>query len=275
LNEIETETPNELSILIRMDSFAFMIIDQSNIVSVFERIPFKTKHHNFRYIDPVEILSIVQNNNLRYTRFKKVHISVDHSIFTYVPFELYEQGGWFDYLNFVAAGINKDDVVNSTTPADKVCIYTYPLDIRKLLSTLYPTTQVQHLSESLVAFLGREVSEDPTLFFLVHGEAGYVFVFENKELTLVNRYHAPTGKDRLYYILLTCKHRRLNPRKVNIKITGTKEAVDELQTDLAKYFIHIQLINWKNGWRLPLSVKNPMELFEFYCIHHANSWREV
>ncbi|NND08437.1 MAG: DUF3822 family protein [Saprospiraceae bacterium] len=275
MKDIATDTLNELSILLRMDSFAFMIIDQSNIVSVFERIPFKTPQRNFRYIDPVELLSIVQNNNLRYTRFEKVHISIDHSLFTYVPAELYDQDGWFDYLNFVAAGVTKDDVVNSAMPAEKVCIYTYPLGVRKLMSTLYPTTQVQHLSESLAVFLGREVSDDPTLFYLVHGDAGYIFVFENKELTLVNRYHAPSVKDRLYYILLTCKHRRLNPRKAYIKITGTRDAVDGLQTELEKYFIHIQQINWKNGWRLPLSVKNPMELFEFYCIHHANNWRNV
>ncbi len=275
MEEIQTDTPNELSILIRMDSFSFMIIDQSNIVSVYESIPFKTVNHHFRYIDPVEILSIVQNNNLRYTRFEEVHISIDHDTFTYVPGALYDQGGWFNYINFVAAGVKKDDVVNSPVPADMVCVYTYPLNIRKLISTLYPTTQVQHLSESLASFLGREVGDDPTLFFLIHGDAGYIFVFENKELTLVNRYHAPTTKDRLYYILLTCKHRRLNPRKVYIKITGSKGPVADLQQVLAKYFIHIQQIDWKNGWRLPLSVKNPMELFEFYCMHHANNRRKV
>ncbi len=267
--------PNELSILLRMDSFAFMIIDQSNIVSVFEHIPFKSATRHFRYIDPVEILSIVQNNNLRYNRFEKVHISIDHDTFTFVPSDLYDQGGWFDYLNFVSAGVRKDDVVNSPVRNDRVCVYAYPLAIRKLLSTLYPTTQVHHLSESLAAFLQGEISSDSTLFCLVHGDAVYIIVFEHNYITLLNRYHAPGDQDKLYYILLACKHRRLNPRKVYVKLTGTRGPVVDLKASLEKYFIHVHMIDWKNGWRLPLSVKNPMDLFEFYCMHHANHRGQV
>ncbi|MDH3244708.1 MAG: DUF3822 family protein [Saprospiraceae bacterium] len=261
--------PNELSILIRMDSFSFMIIDQSNIVSVFEEVPFKVKNHRFQHIDPVELLSIVQNNNLRHNRFEKVNISIDHQTFTYLPKELYEPESWFDYLNFVSTSVRKDDVVASDVDG-MVCLYTYPLPVRKLLSTLYPTTQVRHLSESLFSFLMDEVGEDMTIFVLIHRSDEYLLVFEAGKLTLINRYYAPTSKDRLYYLLLTCKHRSLNPRKVYVKLTGTDDAVHELNDDLQQYFIHVHQIDWKNGWRLPLTVRNPMDLFEFYCIHHAD-----
>lgn len=272
LDDIRT-IPNELSILIRMDSFSFMIIDQSNIVSVYETIPFKTEYDHFRYIDPIEILSIVQSNNLRHTRFEKVHISVDHDAYTYVPGDLYEQSAWYEYLSFVSTGISKDDVASTKTEGEVYCVYAYPLPIRKLLSTLYPTSQVHHLSESMTAFLKREVSEDPTLFSIAHGNSQHLMVFENKHLTLINTYHAPTADDQLYYILTACKHRNLNLRKANLRVTGDEGLVQDLKEDLSKYFIHIASIDWKNGWRLPLSVKNPMELFEFYCMHHANHWR--
>jgi hypothetical protein len=56
---------------------------------------------------------------------------------------------------------------------------------------------------------------------------------------------------------------------------GEKGPVEDLQNELMQYFIHVHKIDWKNGWRLPLSVKNPMELFEFYCMHHAYHRREV
>lgn len=256
-----------------MDSFAFMIIDQSNLVSVYENIPFKSQHEHFRYIDPVEILSIVQNNNLRFNRFEEVHIALDHDAFTYVPKTLYEQNAWFDYLNFVASGVKKDDVVSTGLDQDAVCIYNYPLSLRKLLSTLYPTSQVQHLSQSITAFLEREITDDPILFSIMHAEDQYLIIFEEKRLTLINRYHSPKIEDQLYYILAACKHRKLNPRKVNIKITADLQVVDDLKDELGRYFIHVSTIDWKNGWRLPLSVKNPMDLFEFYCMHHANHWR--
>lgn len=255
-----------------MDSFAFMIIDQSNIVSVYENIPFKAQHEHFRYIDPVEILSIVQNNNLRFNRFEEVHIALDHDSFTYVPRSLFEQNAWSDYLNFVSSGTQKDDVVATGTNRESVCVYAYPLSLRKLLSTLYPTSQVQHLSESITSFLEQEISEDPVLFSIQHGIDQYLIVFENKKLTLINRYHAPNAQDQLYYILAACKHRKLNPRKVNLKITANIDAVNDLKEELSRYFIHVSTIDWKNGWRLPLSVKNPMDLFEFYCMHHANHW---
>ena len=256
-----------------MDSFAFMIIDQSNLVSVYENIPFKAQNDQFRYIDPVEILSIVQNNNLRFNRFEEVHISLDHDTFTYVPESLFEHNAWFDYLNFVASGVKKDDVVATVTSDDKVCVYSYPLSMRKLLSTLYPTSQVHHLSESITAFLKKEVSEDPTLFSIIHNRTQYLIVFEDKKLTLINQYQAPTAQDQLYYILAACKHRNLSPRKVNIKLTGSLHTIEDLKEDLSHHFIHVTTIDWKNGWRLPLTVKNPMDLFEFYCMHHADHWR--
>jgi hypothetical protein len=255
-----------------MDSFAYMIIDQSNLVSVYENIPFKTRHEHFRYIDPVEILSIVQNSNLRFNRFEDVHIALDHDAFTYVPRGLFEHNAWFDYLNFVSSGTQKDDVVATGLEQDAVCVYTYPLSLRKLLSTLYPTSQVHHLSESLLWFLEREISDEPVLFSILHGEDQYLIVFENKKKTLINRYRAPGAQDQLYYILAACKHRKLNPRKVNIKITANLGIINDLKEELSRYFIHVSSIDWKNGWRLPLTVKNPMDLFEFYCMHHANHW---
>ncbi len=254
-----------------MDSFSFMIIDQANIVSVYETVPYKLPHHQFKHIDPVEILSIVQNNNLRSNRFEKVKIALDHDTFTFVPSPLYLAKSWHEYLTFVHLGLKKDDVVASAATQDSMCVYTYPLAIRKLLSTLYPTSQVQHLSESLIAFLQKEVSEDATLFAIVHGHELYILVFEEHQLTLVNKYQAVTGKDRLYYIMLVCKHRGMNPRKVQVRLTGSRIFVEELKAELGRYFIHVYLIEWRNGWRLPLSVKNPMDLFEFYCIHHADN----
>ena len=255
-----------------MDSFSFMIIDQSNLVSVYENVPFKAQNEQFRYIDPVEILSIVQNNNLRFNRFEEVHISLDHDAFTYVPTNLFEHNAWFDYLNFVSSGVKKDDVVATATKDKKVCVYSYPLSMRKLLSTLYPTSQVHHLSESITSFLQNEVSDDPTLFSIIHNKNQYLIVFENKHLSLINQYKAPTAQDQLYYILAACKHRNLSPRKVNIKLTGSLHTIEDLKEDLSRYFIHVASIDWKNGWRLPLTVKNPMDLFEFYCMHHADHW---
>ncbi len=256
-----------------MDSFAFMIIDQSNLVSVYENIPLKSKNEHFRFIDPVEILSIVQQHNLRYTRFEDVHISVDHDAFTYVPKALYDEGSWSEYLNFVASGVKKDDVVASEATDKVFCIYSYPMPLRKLLSTLYPTSQVHHLSSSITSYLKKEVGDDPTLFSIIHDEEQYLVIFENREVTLVNRYHAPSAQDLLYYIVTACKHRKLNPRKVYLKITGNRTMADDLKAELGRYFIHVAAIDWKNGWRLPLSVKDPMHLFDFYCMHHANHWR--
>ncbi len=256
-----------------MDSFAFMIIDQSNIVSVFERIPFKSPREHFRYVDPVEILSVVQNNNLRYNKYEKVHISLDHSAFTFVPSELYRPEAWYDYLTYLSSDVRKDDVVTSSGDDGSVCVYSYPLAVRKLLSTLYPTTQVHHLSQSIISFLRREVTDDAVLFSLVYGADQYLLAFDRKQLVLVNRYQAPTVEDQMYYILAACKHAHLHPQKVSIKITGSLEQVDPLKDQLTRYFIHVSPIEWRNGWRLPLSVKNPMELFEFYCIHHAHRQR--
>lgn len=252
-----------------------MIIDQSNIVSVYESIPFKMPYQQFKHIDPVEILSIVQNNNLRSNRFDTVNISLDHDAFTYVPAVHYEAASWYEYLSFVHQDLKKDDVVASRSYEDTICVYAYPLPIRKLLSTLYPTCKVQHLSESLMAFLKREVSDEPTLFVIIHDDAMYIVIYENYELTLINKYQATSSRDRLYYTMLACKHRELNPRKVNIRVTGSRLFAEELKDELSRYFIHVYLIEWRNGWRLPLSVKNPMDLFEFYCMHHANNWGEV
>ena len=198
---------------------------------------------------------------------------MDHDAFSYVPKALYEQNAWFDYLNFVSSGAKKDDVVATGLDREAVCVYTYPLSLRKLLSTLYPTSQVQHLSESITTFLEKEITDDPILFSIMHGEDQYMIIYEAKKLTLINRYHSPKPEDQLYYILAACKHRKLNPRKVNIKITADLGMVNDLKEELSRYFIHVSSIDWKNGWRLPLSVKNPMDLFEFYCMHHANHWR--
>ncbi len=258
-----------------MDSFAFVIIDDANIVSTYKSVPFQTKYHHFKNVDPVEILAIIQGNNLRSNRFEKVNISLDHEAFTYVPANAYDPTSWLDYLAFVSSGVKKDDVAASRKRDDMVCVYTFPLPIRKLFSTLYPTSQVSHLTESLIGFLQAEVGQDPTIFVLMHGEDAYVIIFEDHSMTLINRYHAPTAKDRLYYILLACKHRRLNPRKVNIKISGDQDDSHELQEELRKFFIHVTAIEWRNGWRLPLSVKDPLELFEFYCMHHADHRRTV
>ena len=126
-----------------------------------------------------------------------------------------------------------------------------------------------------MAFLKREVSDEPTMFVIIHGDAQYILIFEDQKITLINKYHAPSSRDRLYHTMLACKHRNLNPRKVNLRVTGSRLFVEELKDELSRYFIHVYLIEWRNGWRLPLSVKNPMDLFEFYCMHHANNWGQV
>ncbi len=262
----------QLSILLRLDSFAFMARTNSEVTQ-FEQIPWKAKPGDIQHLPLQELIALVDQHDLAKVAQKHVQVNVDHSQFTLVPKKLFDRSRWWVYLQSIFPALTRDDICFMQTD-DLVVVYAYPLALRRVLSTLLPHSIVRPFVTSILGYLSGSASKTlPALYSVHSGGQLYLLTFLDGKIKLLNRYPATSAADVIYYILLVSDQMDLDLLKTTLKMAASKSVAKEVQSVLGANFRDFQMIDWLNGWRLPLHVNNPAEVFELYCMQHAHHSR--
>ncbi|MBX2817171.1 MAG: DUF3822 family protein [Saprospiraceae bacterium] len=262
---------DSLSILLRMDSFSFMTVDQEGNITRYQLQELSQRGSNKKHIDSGHLLGWIEDHHLQAESFSNIQINIDHGAFTLVPKQLFDADRWHTYL---ASSISKDNV--AFTPVEQMqCVYSLPLELRQTLSVQFPSAIVRHLSESLYLYMNHDVSQEPTIYFVEKNGFAYLMAYKQQRMTILNRYAVGNWRDALYYMLLITKQLELQAEDVLYKLSANAILIKALHKQLTDRGMQCEVIDWKNGWRLPTEVVDSMQLFDLYCVHYADHFRTI
>jgi len=251
-----------------MDSFAFMTLDQSEITQ-FVQVPWKSNPGSIKHLPLQELIALIDRFGLSKHGLENVEVNLEgHS--TIVPAALFDPAQWWIYLQQLHPELRRDDICYLRYD-QMVIVYAYPLGLRRVLSTMLPESLVRPFVASMLGFFDRASGGGDKLS-AVHSNGQLFLLMQSQgQRRLVNRYTATTTADVVYYALLAADQLGLEPSSTSFRFAGSKPIVKEVRNLLAAHFLHFEVIDWVNGWRLPTNVIDPIEIFDLYCVQHENN----
>lgn len=255
-----------------MDSFAFMTLDESEITQ-FERVAWKSNPSSISHLPLQELITMIDRFGLsRRENYDDIKLNIE-SHFTIVPAPLFDSSQWWIYLQRLHPHLNRDDIC-FLQRGEMVLIYAFPLGLRRVLSTMLPECRVLPFVVSVARFFDRNLGRSAATIqgLLTHGQL-YLSVQDRGETKLLNRYAATSASDVIYYTMMVAEQLEIEPSKSNLQLAGSKAVLKEVHSVFDTYFLSFKSTEWINGWRLPVTVIDPIDIIDLYCVQHANNRR--
>lgn len=238
----------ELSILLGMDSFVYMITDGQQKLQVLSQFPFRDQQHPYdsRHY-PLESLDTYLNKHaLLKSRFRNIKLGIHSPLFTIVPERLYSEKDKKSLLAHLSETANLFEVrTDQLSSLHSRMVYSLDRQLSDLIKRHFSSARIFNMNTAmLLATYPLAAREKEGRQFYVHADEHYlrIFLFEGKNLLAAtqNPYQAP--QDFVYYILLTFEQFRLSPLEQPVYVCGRIHQGADLYEQLARYVQHIHYL---------------------------------
>ena len=234
----------ELSILLGMDSFVYMITDGQQKVQVLAQFPYLSKQPYSSHDYPLESLeNYLEKNTLLKSRFRNIKLGIHSPGFTLIPDRLFSEKDKKAILSHLS---NADDPYE--VRSDKIQpilsrnVYSVSEPLSDLIKRHFSSARVFNLNTTLLLATLRIASLESKghqLFFHVDGHYLRTYLFEGKNLLVAthNAYQSP--QDFVYYVMLVFEQFGLSPDTQKVNLCGNIHQDSELYQQLFRYVRNI------------------------------------
>ncbi|MCB9080391.1 MAG: DUF3822 family protein [Lewinellaceae bacterium] len=233
----------KLSILIGMDSFSYVIVDNQQQLLVFRSFsqPQEGRLHRFHMTNWQTVFT--ESDHLRQT-FREVRVAIDLPQIALVPGSLYKPEAKQAYLQGIASLPTASNIKSdSVASMDSFAVYAVPGALEAMLDHYLPGRQQWHLYTALIPHLQQRTAKTGTAVFAkISSHKINLFVFQHGQLTFANAFPCVTGTDHLYYILAVMEQFSLNPKEVPVQIFGHLLPDSAIFRQLSRYLPKIQFL---------------------------------
>jgi hypothetical protein len=238
----------ELSILLGMDSFVYMITDGQQQQQVLSQFPFRDQQHPYHSKHyPLEALEAYLNKHaLLKARFRTVKLGIHSSLFTLIPERLYsekDKKNLLIHLSETAAlhEVRADQLGNLNSRL----VYSLDRKLADLIKRHFSSARIFNMNSTMLLATHQLASQEREGYqFYLHVDGHYmrIFLFEGKNLLAAtqNAYQAP--QDLVYYVLLTFEQFRLSPADQPVFVCGSIHRDSDLYNQLYRYVQHIHYL---------------------------------
>ncbi len=237
-----------LSILVGMDSFAYMITDDKRSVVALKQFHFEEKVRN-----PIELGRKLQpllvEDTLLNGTFERTFVAIDTTNFTLVPDLLFDENEVASYLTDVTYVSENDKIL-----VDKFAFIPskliYPIDkgIQFLLKLHFPDCEIFNVFSALLGSARQMILQEGVtgkyLFVNVRRSTLQVLLFEDEKLLIANAYSYRGLDDFQYFIFLIFHQFKLDPAKTPIYLAGQIDEKHEKFTVLHDRIEQVHLVDW-------------------------------
>ena len=235
-------TNQELSILIGMDSFAYIITGENREVEMIREFEIEATRIE-RIV--AEIQTIIDEDKPLNLPYKRIRMAYTGSIVTIVPDRLYDREKRPQYLQQLTQVEEHYEFRSDrleTIEAQNV--YALEEELGVFLRTSYPGTLFFHLSTVLFNQLHPFTSNKNgyNLFVNVRGRNLNIFLFQKDTLVFSNSFQYQASKDFVYFIMLVFDQFELDSHKIPIYLSGQIIEQSEIYKLLFRYVKHIQFL---------------------------------
>ncbi|MCH2084325.1 MAG: DUF3822 family protein [Saprospiraceae bacterium] len=235
-------TDQELSILIGVDSFAYIVVDSEN------RQPLLIRNFELGSISSISkmitrIQQIIQEDKPLNLAYKRIRIAYAGSASTLIPQRLFNPSEKEEYLSqLTAMGSTYEFRSDHLLPMDAQNVYAIEEELATFMRLSYPGTMMLHLNTviySQIVAIARNIVGS-FIFANVRGRNLNVFYFDKGDLVFMNSFEFLASKDFIYYIMLIFNQFNLDSQKVPLHLSGEILKESEVYLLLYRYikFIH-------------------------------------
>ncbi len=216
-------TNKQLSILLGMDSFVYMLVSQGRVIAYknYQLQEFNSKYPHLYLKDLQQ--TILQDEDLM-PSFQKIFIGVAYPLAVVVPDGFYDEQKRRTFLNHLTD--KADDLAIFTAPMPAIgakVIYSLHHEVVNVLDHLLPTAHMTHIWAALINYLSEvhcPYEEGHHLFINFHSTSLDIFVFDRKWLLFSNTYSFGQAEDVLYYVMLVIQQLNLEIETIPVYLAG-------------------------------------------------------
>ncbi len=227
----------KLSILLRMDSFAFMVSDQGMNLQMLREftLPTDAMLHTGMALDELQV--VFRREPLLHASYDRVVAGVVSPLHTLIPRSLYQKGHDREYLAQLAHLDEGMTCLSDFLPElDVYNVYAYPSAILDMLQHAFPDAPHRHFASPFLQAMRhyREEEKDPCLFLHIWDSYVLTVLFTGRELTFSNMFPYRHPQDVLYYLLLACRQAEREPEAMAIRLSGALDEDSTLYRELCR-----------------------------------------
>ena len=227
----------QLSILIGMDSFGYIISDTHQNILALKDYDFHESPKNEDALkDALE--DIYSEDRYLNLSFSTIRVSICGPVFTLIPDRLFnksEKDTYLDHLTDVPAeSIIRADELFSLSVRN-----VYPVDqkIHSWVKKRFPGAKIYHQATTLLSGWIKQAlpSDKKRIFVQLFPKSMTVALFEKGALIFVNSFSFLSAKDFTYYLLLVFEQFDLDPGNVPVEVSGKLVVDSEIYRLITRY----------------------------------------
>ncbi len=234
----------ELSILLGMDGFVYMITDGQQKVHALSQFPYHQKSSYQQNLKALE--QYLEKNTLLQSRFRNIRLGIHSAVFSIVPNRLYSEKDKRNILRHLSPNMEFQEVrVDQLSSLNCKNVYGLTSTISNFIKRFFSSARIFNLNTTLLLATFRQAQlfpQDRQLFFHADGQYLRAYLFERKNLlaAVQNRYQTP--QDFVYFALLIFEQFNLSVTDQPVHLCGKIHEGSEPFKLLFRYIKNIHFV---------------------------------
>lgn len=224
-----------LSILVGMDSFAYMVVDDRDNIRVIREYDFDKHIPRDRWLDQT-----LTTDKWLQPVYKEARIAIDDPRVALSPKRLFKEEDKRTYLAQLSDSVNAATEVRSeeVDPFGIVVVYSMHSETRIRLQKSVSNPIWSHLNICLLKALQQHAGGQPGfhLWVMVRDKELKIFAFDRSALHFMNAFPFLSAHDFLYYMMMVCQQIGVKPADTPVFLAGRLMADSEIYRRMERYF---------------------------------------
>ena len=252
----------ELSILMGVDSFDFMVLDSRQHLLALRSYEVGAQLMG----QPSVLKSLIQGDSLLSQPYRTVKIAWVNGKSTLVPQRLYNEQKKRAYLQQATETGPGDVILSDTLPDYELQnIYSIPRAMETFARQAFSGCRLFHISSALLQGIRKLAvsKEGPQVFAHLRNSLVFIFVFEDKKLLFANAFPYQSAKDFIYFLLLPYQQFGLKPGGTPAYLSGQLVEESEIYREAFRYLKHIHFVEPPAFFHLGPKISKEPQHFHF------------
>ena len=255
----------DLSILVGMDRFSFLVSDPQQNILLLRSYPFAPEIKDLGELsNPLKDIYI--NDELLKQTYRTVRIGILNQKNTLIPSDLFVADQKEVYLKNIVPNLEGNTIYfDALKPMGMVNVYAFDTHFVNQLHGYFPNTKIHHAAASLI--LGhRKIAENRTgrqICLNVRQGLLQISLFDNKELLFYNTFIYESSQDFIYYVMLAFDQFQLKPEGNTVHISGQIIQDSEIYHLLFRYIRHLEMMPVPDYYKLGIK-GNKMHDYQYF-----------
>ncbi len=255
----------KLSILIGVDSFSYLVLDNTNRAVLLKEY-ITAAANAYSKLPAEQIHELFKQDRLLKLSYAEVKVAFANRKQIFIPNRLYNPEKKSVYLEH-AADITVSDHIqsNDITALRSQNVFGADRATLNFLEQMYSKIKSYHIHAALyVGFLAQTDYEKSTLFLNIRDKNVQLFFFQGKELIFSNAFPFKTEKDLTYFVMLIFDQFNLSPQEQVIRVAGDFKESGVYHEALSKHVQYIYPVQVPSNIKFEELTKKRMDNHHYF-----------